>query len=234
MLLPDTDERGAFLVAERLRRATHRELRRGPDAADDQLRRGHPCPSTARPRSLLRAADQALYAAKDLGKDRTVIFSAEVARVLGPAAPIARAASCTWPPLMALAEALDIRDHGNADHCARVGVYARMMAVELGLDPRARGAGARSPACSTTWARSASPIRCGEDRTAPRRGLEGAPDPSRDRRAASCPTPSSPTCASGSSPTTSGSTDRLSVWPLGRRDSRSRPGSSPWPTPTRR
>ena len=82
LLLPETDERGAFIVAERLRRAVHRSFvdsgtgvnfsfgvatapHHGEDAVD-----------------LLRAADSATAAAKELGGDRTVIYSDEVARTL--------------------------------------------------------------------------------------------------------------------------------------------------------
>jgi HD-GYP domain-containing protein (c-di-GMP phosphodiesterase class II) len=38
-------------------------------------------------------------------------------------------------PLMSLAEALDVRDTGNAVHSRTVGRLARLMAVELGLSP---------------------------------------------------------------------------------------------------
>ena len=134
LLLPDTDERGAFLVAERLRRATHRSFAEDPmgltisfgvatfPAHGDDLR------------SLMRAADRALYAAKDLGKDRTAIYSPEVARVLARASG-SQGGDLQLAPLMSLAEALDVRDTGNAVHSRTVGRYARMMAVELGLSP---------------------------------------------------------------------------------------------------
>jgi diguanylate cyclase (GGDEF)-like protein len=134
LLLPDTDERGAFLVAERLRRATHRSFAEDPmgltisfgvatyPAHGDDLR------------SLMRAADRALYAAKDLGKDRTAIYSPEVARVLARASG-SQGGDLQLAPLMSLAEALDVRDTGNAVHSRTVGRYARMMAVELGHSP---------------------------------------------------------------------------------------------------
>ena len=85
-------------------------------------------------RSLMRAADRALYAAKDLGKDRTAIYSAEVARVLARASG-SQGGDLQLAPLMSLAEALDVRDTGNAVHSRTVGRYSRMMAVELGLSP---------------------------------------------------------------------------------------------------
>jgi diguanylate cyclase (GGDEF)-like protein len=132
LLLPETDERGAFLVAERLRRAVLRTF------ADD------PLPVTISfglaswpehgddPELLMRAADQALYAAKDMGRDRSVIYSAEVASMLGRGSDDGEIQLAT---VISLAEALDIRDTGTAQHSQTVGRYARLMAEELGLPP---------------------------------------------------------------------------------------------------
>ena len=144
VLLPDTDERGAYLVAERLRRATHRSFAEYPMPVTISFGVATQPEHGDDLRSLLRAADRALYAAKDLGKDRTAIFSAEVARVLARASG-SQSGDLHLAPLMALAEALDVRDHGNAAHSRTVGLYSRMMAVELGLSPerveRVRAAG---------------------------------------------------------------------------------------------
>jgi HD-GYP domain-containing protein (c-di-GMP phosphodiesterase class II) len=136
LLLPETDERGAFLVAERLRRATHRTFAEGPlpltisfgvatfpehgDGAD----------------MLLQAADQALYAAKDLGKDRSVIYSDELGRRIRETAAgdDADLGELRLAAVISLAEALDIRDTGTADHAHAVGRYSQMMAEELGFD----------------------------------------------------------------------------------------------------
>ena len=82
LLLPETDERGAFLVAERLRRAAYRS---GADqAAPVTISFGvASCPDHGDDRQqLLTAASRAMGVAKELGKDRSVIYSAEVARVL--------------------------------------------------------------------------------------------------------------------------------------------------------
>jgi diguanylate cyclase (GGDEF)-like protein/putative nucleotidyltransferase with HDIG domain len=136
LLLPETDERGAFLVAERLRRATQRSF------ADWEM------PLTisfgvatfpdhgADADMVLRAADQALYAAKDLGKDRTVIFSAELSQRALEAGRDGEhdLSELRLAAVVSLAEALDIRDTGSADHAQAVGRYAQMMARELGFD----------------------------------------------------------------------------------------------------
>ena len=133
LLLPGTDERGAFIVAERLRRATHRSfvddavgvtfsfgVATAPGHATDGL-------------TLLRAADSATAAAKSLGGDRTVIYSDEVARMLAEMGGHA-SGELQLATVIALAEALDIRDTGTGQHSHTVGRYAELMARELGLD----------------------------------------------------------------------------------------------------
>jgi diguanylate cyclase (GGDEF)-like protein/putative nucleotidyltransferase with HDIG domain len=133
LLLPETDERGAFIVAERLRRATHRSF--GEDTVGVKFSFGV---ATAPAHggdagALLRAADHAIAAAKDLGGDRTVIYSDEVARALAHAGGQA-GSELQLATVIALAEALDIRDTGTGQHSHTVGRYAELMARELGLD----------------------------------------------------------------------------------------------------
>jgi diguanylate cyclase (GGDEF)-like protein/putative nucleotidyltransferase with HDIG domain len=133
LLLPETDERGAFLVAERLRRATQRTFADEPVPITISFGIATYPDHGSDAELLLRAADQALYAAKDLGRDRTVIYSEEVARALSGghrADHELRVAT-----LVALAESLDIRDTGSSEHCHTVARYAAMAAAELGFDP---------------------------------------------------------------------------------------------------
>ena len=132
LLLPETDERGAFIVAERLRRAIHRSfvdsstgvnfsfgVATAPSHGEDAV-------------GLLRAADSATAAAKDLGGDRTVIYSDEVARTL---AQMGHASGeLQLATVIALAEALDIRDTGTGQHSHTVGRYAELMARAVGFD----------------------------------------------------------------------------------------------------
>jgi diguanylate cyclase (GGDEF)-like protein len=132
LLLPETDERGAFLVAERLRRAAHRSF--GEDPMPLTLSFGVAAYPDHGDRIdvLLRAATRALGAAKELGKDRSVIYSEEVARMLasvdGP-----DSAELQLATVIGLAEALDIRDTGSTGHSHTVGRYAELIATELGL-----------------------------------------------------------------------------------------------------
>jgi diguanylate cyclase (GGDEF)-like protein len=133
LLLPETDEAGAFLVAERLRRAAHRTFADQPlpvtisfgvaSYPDHGSERGE----------LLAAASSAMGAAKEMGKDRSVIYSAEIARVLG-AQPSADA-GLQLATVIGLAEALDIRDSGTTGHSHTVGRLCELTATELGLPP---------------------------------------------------------------------------------------------------
>jgi diguanylate cyclase (GGDEF)-like protein/putative nucleotidyltransferase with HDIG domain len=133
LLLPETDERGAFIVAERLRRATHRSF------SDSQVgvnfsfgvatAPGHAADAVA----LLGVADRATAAAKDLGGDRTVIYSDDVARTLSDSGGEA-AGELQLATVIALAEALDIRDTATGRHSQTVGRYAELMARALGFD----------------------------------------------------------------------------------------------------
>ncbi len=132
LLLPETDERGAFIVAERLRRATHRTF------ADAAVRVTISFGVASSPMhgtdavGLLRAADRAVAAAKELGSDRTVIYSDEVARTLAQPG-LQGDGQLQLATVIALAEALDIRDTGTGQHSRTVGRYAELMARELGL-----------------------------------------------------------------------------------------------------
>lgn len=136
ILAPETDEHGAYTLAERMRIEVERTFEL---AGTSQLTASFGVVSypvhgqTAA--ALLKAADQALYAAKSLGRNRSVISSAEVPGIL-------RAARrddghVDLATLLNLAEALDVRDSGSATHSQRVGRYAELIARELSLSPDA-------------------------------------------------------------------------------------------------
>jgi diguanylate cyclase (GGDEF)-like protein len=128
VLLPDSDERGAHVAAERMRRA----IREG--FADD------PVPLTISfgiasfpmhgedTDDLMESADQALYTAKEIGRDCSVIFSPESADgVAGHARRRRARGEARLASLLTLAESLDTHEHA-----ATVGRYAREIGRQLG------------------------------------------------------------------------------------------------------
>jgi len=135
VLLPQTDEHGAYILAERMRTAIRDSF------ATDGLALTISFGIATFPKhgedqdALLGAADQALYGAKELGRDRTVIHSPEIAGLMTRAAT-RRAAEgeIHLATVLTLAEALDIRDFGDSQHSHRVARYAELIANALGLD----------------------------------------------------------------------------------------------------
>src|SRR5215210_5097458 len=133
VLLPETDERGAFIVAERLRRATHRTFSEAAVRVTISFGVASSPLHGTDAVGLLRAADRAVAAAKELGSDRSVIYSDEVARTLAQAGAQGDG-QLQLATVIALAEALDIRDTGTGQHSHTVGRYAELMARALGFD----------------------------------------------------------------------------------------------------
>src|SRR4051812_22715254 len=135
LLLPDTEQHAAYLLAERLRRAAKEPGAR----AEGDLPPGsfgvasfptHAADAAA----LMHAADQALYAAKAMGRDRSVIYNPEVlANVLGGNLDSA-AGNEHLSAVLVLAETLDLRDSGTASHSQTVGRLAALIAGALGFD----------------------------------------------------------------------------------------------------
>ncbi|MEA2208417.1 MAG: hypothetical protein QOF54_894 [Solirubrobacteraceae bacterium] len=135
LLLPDTEQHAAYLLAERLRRSV-----KEPGAAS-----GAELPTVsfgvasfpshaADAEALMHAADQALYAAKAMGRDRSVIYNPEVlASVLGGNLdPVAGNEHLS--AVLVLAETLDLRDSGTSSHSQTVGRLAALIAKALGFD----------------------------------------------------------------------------------------------------
>lgn len=134
LILPDTGGAEALITAERLRGELSREF--GADAEPVTISFGVASfpehGETAG--SLLRAADEALYAAKRSGYDRSVLHSPAL-QELQPAdgQPRDIAGERFLAVVLDLAEAVDLRFSGSARHSETVGRYAAMMATELGL-----------------------------------------------------------------------------------------------------
>ena len=132
LLLPETDERGAFHLAERLRRAAHRTFNDDPLPVTVSFGVASYPEHGDRLDLLLSLATHAMGAAKELGKDRSVIYSPEVARMLASAGG-PEGAELQLATVVGLAETLDIRDTGVVGHCQSVARYAELTAIELGL-----------------------------------------------------------------------------------------------------
>ncbi len=138
VLAPDCDEHGAYMLAERMRAAVNESLSiQGDDKALTISFGISTFPLHGQSADgLLRTADQALYAAKRLGRNRSVISSAEVPGILARSPRGSTTdAHVELASLLNLAEALDVRDLGSTSHCQRVGRLAELTARELGLPP---------------------------------------------------------------------------------------------------
>jgi diguanylate cyclase (GGDEF)-like protein/putative nucleotidyltransferase with HDIG domain len=134
LVLPDTDEHGAFVIAERLREELQAEFR--GDAVALTISFG----VASYPRhgetaaALLRATDEAVQAAKWNGCDRTMLHNPAMRgtpQLDGETRDIA--AERLLSVMLDLAEAVDLRFSGSARHSETVGRYAEMMARELGF-----------------------------------------------------------------------------------------------------
>jgi two-component system cell cycle response regulator len=134
VIAPDSDHHAAYILAERMRREVRETFTSDPFELTISLgvatfpRHG----TTAE--ALIAGGDEALYAAKKLGRDRTVVYNPEMEETLkvatGQATPRSERHS---PTVLALAEVIDMRDAGTAAHSDTVGRYAGAIARELGL-----------------------------------------------------------------------------------------------------
>jgi diguanylate cyclase (GGDEF)-like protein/putative nucleotidyltransferase with HDIG domain len=134
VIAPDSDHHAAYILAERIRREVRDSFTGEQFPMTISLGVATFPRHGATAEALIGGADEALYAAKKLGRDRTVVYSAEIAETLlvatGHATPRAERHSST---VLALAEVIDIRDSGTAAHSETVGRYAGALARELGL-----------------------------------------------------------------------------------------------------
>jgi diguanylate cyclase (GGDEF)-like protein/putative nucleotidyltransferase with HDIG domain len=137
ILAPDADEHGAYMLAERVRNEVERGFATGTGPLTASFGVATFPLHGQSTDALLRAADQALYAAKRLGRNRSVISSAEVPGILARAPRRQEESHVELSTLLGLAEALDVRDTGTVTHCHRVGRFAELIARELGLAPDA-------------------------------------------------------------------------------------------------
>jgi diguanylate cyclase (GGDEF)-like protein/putative nucleotidyltransferase with HDIG domain len=135
LVVPECTANEAYLVAERVRSAARRELEGLPASITVSL--GVACypEHGATAESVLHAASQGVAAAEQLGRDRTVIYSSEIASLVLAAETRSHHEDrgSNLAAVLALTEVLDIRDAGTASHSQTVGRYAETIARGLGL-----------------------------------------------------------------------------------------------------
>jgi diguanylate cyclase (GGDEF)-like protein/putative nucleotidyltransferase with HDIG domain len=135
LVLPDTDEHGAFMIAERLRSELREEFAGDPVALTVSFGVASYPRHGETAAALLRATDDALQAAKWNGCDRTMLHNASMrsAPTLDDEGARDIASERFLAVMLDLAEAIDLRFSGSARHSETVGRYAERMARELGL-----------------------------------------------------------------------------------------------------
>ena len=135
LVLPNTDEPAALHAAERLRAAIAHAFEDAPMPLTISFGIATFPTRADTAGALLRASDEALYAAKHSGRNRAVVHSRAVAELSdGTGMPAREVESERYlATVLDLAEAVDIRFSGSARHCETVGRYAEIMARSVGL-----------------------------------------------------------------------------------------------------
>jgi diguanylate cyclase (GGDEF)-like protein len=133
LLLPNTSEHDAFLAAERMRALVATEFAADPVPLTFSFGVASYPDHGRSADAVIESADQAVYAAKALGRNRSVIFNREISAVFAPEGGGRGLDESHLPTLLALTEELDIRDAGTANHSRTVGRYCGLIAEQLGL-----------------------------------------------------------------------------------------------------
>ncbi len=137
LILPDTGRNGALALAERLRRAMREEFASDPTPLTISFGLSVYPEHGETAAALLHAADQALYGAKQSGRNRTVAHSPALRLELRMPSDVRDIGGERFiMAVLDFAEAVDLRFSGSARHSETVGRYAEMMARELGLPER--------------------------------------------------------------------------------------------------
>jgi diguanylate cyclase (GGDEF)-like protein/putative nucleotidyltransferase with HDIG domain len=134
IVLPESGEDDAYLLAEQLLSRIRRGFRDEAVPLTASVGIATFPKHAISAEELIRLAEQALAAAKQLGRDRAVVSSAEVQEVLGGALRRPFDTQSHLATLVSLAEAIDLRDSGTAEHSKRVGAFSEQIARELGLN----------------------------------------------------------------------------------------------------
>jgi diguanylate cyclase (GGDEF)-like protein/putative nucleotidyltransferase with HDIG domain len=137
LIVPNTEHESAFSFAERLRCAVREEFAGDPIPLTISFGLAVYPEHGETAASLLRAADDALFAAKESGRNRTVRHRPALHNDLPQPSDERNIEGERFIMVMLdLAEAVDLRFSGSARHSETVGRYAEMTARELGLPER--------------------------------------------------------------------------------------------------
>jgi diguanylate cyclase (GGDEF)-like protein/putative nucleotidyltransferase with HDIG domain len=136
VIVPEAAQVDTYLLAERLRKAVSEALDHDSDGLTISAGVAIHGKHGSTPQELIAAAEQALLAAKRLGRDRTVIFSDEVAsNLLELGLTANNELPTSLETILSLAELVDVNQMGSARHSQVVGRYAEAMGEKLGLYP---------------------------------------------------------------------------------------------------
>jgi diguanylate cyclase (GGDEF)-like protein/putative nucleotidyltransferase with HDIG domain len=134
LILPDIERSEAFALAEHLRLALHKAFAQDPTELTISFGLSLYPENGETAASLIHAADQALYAAKESGRDRTVLHNPALRAELRTPSDVRDIGGERFVmAVLEMAEAVDLRFSGSARHSETVGRYAEITARELGL-----------------------------------------------------------------------------------------------------
>jgi diguanylate cyclase (GGDEF)-like protein len=136
VILPDSDHHAAYILAERMRREVRETFMYEPYELTISLGVATFPLHAGDIETLVGAADDALYAAKTLGRDRSVVWGQDVdAQVMAEAGVVTPRSERHAATMRALAEVVDARGAGAGagSHSNAVARYAGAIARELGL-----------------------------------------------------------------------------------------------------
>ena len=133
IVLPESEQTDAYLLAEQLLARVRRGFRDEFMPLTTSVGIATYPTHAATVEELVKLAEQAVDAAKLLGRDRAVVSSPEVQEVLSGTLRRPLDAPAHLATMVSLAEALDLRDSGTATHSKRVGHLSQMIAREIGL-----------------------------------------------------------------------------------------------------
>ncbi|MGI8633185.1 MAG: bifunctional diguanylate cyclase/phosphohydrolase [Solirubrobacterales bacterium] len=134
LICPDLDQHEAYLMGERMLRALRSDQHDRPFPVSMSVGVATFPAQGEGASELLRSADEAMHAAKALGRDRVVLFSPEISSVFGDLTIASdQGAHAQLSAVLGLAGALDARDSYTARHSQTVGRYSELMARKLGL-----------------------------------------------------------------------------------------------------